>query len=153
MTTRRASGPSGSADSNGFRYRRRVQFAETDLAGVVHFSCFFRYMEEAEHALWRAAGLSIHPQASETLWPRVAASFDFRNPLFFEDEFDVTVRVDHVTTRTIQYAFVVTRGQSTIGSGAMTAACAHLKQGGGLKAVPVPPDVISRLRAASGQAA
>lgn len=42
-----------------FRYPRRVQFAETDLAGMVHFANFFRYMEEAEHALWRAAGMSI----------------------------------------------------------------------------------------------
>ena len=40
--------------SNVFRYRRRVQFAETDLAGIAHFACFFRYMEEAEHALWLA---------------------------------------------------------------------------------------------------
>ena len=38
--------------------RRRVQF-ETDMAGVVHFSWYFRYMEEAEHALWREAGLSM----------------------------------------------------------------------------------------------
>ena len=35
------------------RLRRRVHFYETDMAGFVHFSCFFRYMEEAEHALWR----------------------------------------------------------------------------------------------------
>ena len=42
----------------GFRYSRRVQFSETDLAGIAHFSAFFRFMEEAEHALWRAAGLS-----------------------------------------------------------------------------------------------
>ena len=48
-----------------FRLRRRVQFYETDAAGMVHFSWFFRYMEEAEHALWREAGLSIaqHPPA------------------------------------------------------------------------------------------
>ena len=43
------------------RLTRRVQFYETDAAGIVHFSWFFRYMEEAEHALWREAGLSIHP--------------------------------------------------------------------------------------------
>ena len=42
-----------------YRLRRRVQFYETDAAGIVHFSWFFRYMEEAEHALWREAGLSI----------------------------------------------------------------------------------------------
>ena len=39
-------------------YRRRVEFAETDAAGIVHFSVFFRYMEEAEHALWRNAGMA-----------------------------------------------------------------------------------------------
>ena len=44
-----------------YRLRRRVQFYETDAAGIVHFSWFFRYMEEAEHALWREAGLSIAP--------------------------------------------------------------------------------------------
>ena len=63
-----------------FRYRRLVQFAETDLAGVVHFSCFFRYMEEAEHALWRAAGLTIAPRDSDLGFPRVSASIDFLAP-------------------------------------------------------------------------
>ena len=42
---------------------RRVQFHETDLAGLVHFSIFFRYMEEAEHALWRAAGEKLNEGA------------------------------------------------------------------------------------------
>ena len=48
-----------------FVYKRRVQFAETDLAGIVHFSTIFRYMEEAEHALWRAAGLTIAERGSD----------------------------------------------------------------------------------------
>ena len=55
---------------------RRVQFHETDAAGLVHFSCFFRYMEEAEHALWWAAGLSIHPPGTEVGFPRRATSFE-----------------------------------------------------------------------------
>src|SRR5262245_24638607 len=71
-----------------YRLRRRVQFYETDVAGIVHFSWFFRYMEEAEHALWRQAGLRIHPDQSDIGWPRVAASFEFHRPLRFEDEFD-----------------------------------------------------------------
>ena len=75
-----------------YRFRRRVQFYETDVAGIVHFSWFYRYMEEAEHALWREAGLSIHPHDSEIGWPRVSASFDFHRALRFEDEFDVEVK-------------------------------------------------------------
>ena len=42
-----------------FVYHRRVQFPETDASGIVHFTNFFKYVEEAEHALWRAAGMSI----------------------------------------------------------------------------------------------
>ena len=76
-----------------FRYARRVQFGETDMAGIVHFSWMFRYMEEAEHAAWRAAALSIAEKKGELGWPRVAASFEFRSPLRFEDEFEVAVRL------------------------------------------------------------
>ena len=79
-----------------FRYRRRVEFAETDLAGIAHFAMLFRYMEEAEHALWRAAGLSIAKSGENVGWPRVAASLDFKAPLHFEDEFEVVVTIEKV---------------------------------------------------------
>ncbi|HCQ99158.1 MAG TPA: acyl-CoA thioesterase, partial [Acidobacteria bacterium] len=52
-----------------FRLARRVQFYETDTAGLVHFSVFFRYLEEAEHAMWRAAGLSIAPPGADIGFP------------------------------------------------------------------------------------
>ena len=62
--------PSTSSRWSEYRHRRRVQFHEVDGAGIVHFSWFFRYMEEAEHALWRAAGLSIAPPGSDVGFPR-----------------------------------------------------------------------------------
>ncbi len=83
-----------------FHYPRRVQFAETDVAGIAHFSGYFRYMEEAEHALWRAAGLSV--VAYDLHWPRVAAYCEYRQPLRFEDEIDVKVRAGFGRRR-IQY--------------------------------------------------
>jgi YbgC/YbaW family acyl-CoA thioester hydrolase len=94
-----------------FRYSRRVQFAETDLAGIVHFSWMFRYMEEAEHAAWRAAGLSIAERGGALGWPRVAASFEFRNPLHFEDEIEVIVRLAEVGSRSLQYEHTIVRGR------------------------------------------
>src|SRR5437870_6085696 len=87
-----------------YRFTRRVQFYETDVAGIVHFSWFYRYMEEAEHALWREAGLSIHPHDSDIGWPRVSASFEFHRALRFEDEFDVWLRIVEMTSRRIHYA-------------------------------------------------
>ena len=133
-----------------FRYRRRVQFGETDLAGIAHFSCYFRYMEEAEHALWRAAGLTIARAGDEIGWPRVAAAFEYKAPLRFEDEFEVAVRIATVSRRSIQYGFVVTRGSTPIGEGTMTAVAVRY---GPDRAVPieVPADVVARLRAAADQ--
>src|SRR5258708_37021383 len=105
-----------------FRLQRRVQFHETDAAGIVHFSWFFRYLEEAEHALWREAGLSIHPPDAEIGWPRVAASFEFRRPLRFEDEFEIQLRIADMTTRTMRYTGSIERGDTTSARGELTLA-------------------------------
>jgi acyl-CoA thioester hydrolase len=131
-----------------YRYRRQVQFAETDLAGIVHFSWYFRYMEEAEHALWRAAGLSIAPAEATYGWPRVAAAFDYKSPLRFEDEFDVGVRIAKVSRRTIQYGFTLRRDTTVLGHGLLTAACVTRAPDGALTAIEVPAGILDRLRGA-----
>jgi acyl-CoA thioester hydrolase len=106
-----------------FRIKRRVQFYETDLAGIVHFSCFFRYMEEAEHALWRHAGISIAPRCAEIGFPRVSAAFNYERPLRFEDEFEIHIRVVGITATTISYQCQLSAGETKIASGALTIAC------------------------------
>jgi YbgC/YbaW family acyl-CoA thioester hydrolase len=134
-----------------FHYRRRVQFAETDLAGIVHFACFFRYMEEAEHALWRAAGLTIARAGETTGWPRLAASFDYKAPLRFEDEFEVGIRIASVTRRSLQYEFTIDKDGVTVGIGTITTALVSRKPGEPMKALDLPDDVIAKLRAAAGE--
>ena len=136
----------------GFRYTRKVFFYETDLAGVVHFSCYFRYMEEAEHALWRAAGLTVDRAGASIGYPRVSATFDYKSPLFFEDELTIVARVHAVTQRTIKYSFVFTRGEAAIGIGWLTTACATRQEDGSMRSVEVPPGVVASLRSAAGQA-
>src|SRR5215203_2957257 len=135
------------------RLTRRVQFYETDAAGIVHFSWFFRYMEEAEHALWRAAGLSIHPGSSEIGWPRVAASFEFKRPLKFEDEFEVQLRIAEITRRTIRYACRIAQGEATIATGELTIACVRRVSGEAMKSVEIPPEIAARLQPAAGAGA
>src|SRR6478609_833946 len=133
-----------------FRYHRRVQFAETDMAGIVHFSMYFRYMEEAEHALWRAAGLKVDNIEKTGGWPRVSATFDYKSPLRFDDEFDIAVRIGHVTRRSFRYDFTFTRGEELLGNGSIVAVCSS-KESGRLRAVDVPQDMIARLKSAAGQ--
>jgi acyl-CoA thioester hydrolase len=124
-----------------FTYRRRVQFADTDAAGIVHFAMFYRYMEEAEHAMWREAGLSIEPRDAAIGWPRVAASFEFHRPLRFEDECDVRIAVTAVKSRTIEYACTIARNGEKIATGAMTIACVRKTPGQPMQSTEIPADV------------
>ncbi len=125
---------------------RRVQFSETDAAGIVHFSNFFRYFEDAEHALWREAGLSIHPGTSPIGWPRVAASCEFHRPLRFEQEFDITVQINEVTKRTIVYKGTITSNGERIATSSWTIACVNRFPDGTMKSVEIPSDVADRLK-------
>src|SRR5215471_10217042 len=105
------------------RLRRCVAFSETDAAGIVHFSTYFRFFEDAEHALWREAGLSIHPQQSEIGWPRVAASCEYRRPLRFEQEFEIAVAIAEITRRTIRYEGTITREGERVATATWKIAC------------------------------
>ena len=127
-----------------YRLKRRVQFYETDAAGIVHFSWFFRYMEEAEHAMWRAVGLSVAPPGSEIGWPRVSASFEFHRALRFEDEFDVHIKVAAIGEKSIRYSCELTRGTERLATGALTIVCVRREPGGIMRSVPIPGDIASR---------
>ena len=115
------------------------------MAGVVHFSWIPRYMEEAEHALWRAAGLSIVPADRSIGFPRVALSVEFTAPLFFENEFDVIVRITAISRRSISYSHAIMRGDTTIATGTMTAVCTQKKSDGTMEATVIPPAIRERL--------
>lgn len=130
----------------GVRVRRRVQFSDTDVAGIVHFSNFFRYFEDAEHELWRQAGLSVHPEQSPIGWPRVAASCEYHRALKFEQEFEIGVRISDMTRRTITYAGEITRNGERIATGSWKIACVNKLPDGTMKSADIPADVASRLK-------
>jgi 4-hydroxybenzoyl-CoA thioesterase/acyl-CoA thioester hydrolase len=127
-----------------YTIRRRVQFYETDAAGIVHFSWFFRYMEEAEHALWRENGLSIHPEQSEIGWPRVGAACEFHRALKFEQEFDVTIRVTEITRRTMSYVCEMTQDGQKIATGSLKIACVSKSAGAAMRSTEIPADIAAR---------
>src|SRR5688572_10828200 len=103
-------------------------------------------MEEAEHALWRENGLSISPPEPTHGWPRVAASFDYRRPLRFEDEFEVHLRVDQVTTRSLKYACRVECRGDVVAEGGMTIVCVERAADHTMRAVPIPEPIAALFR-------
>ena len=131
------------------RLKRRVQFYETDMAGIVHFSCYFRYLEEAEHAMWRAAGLSI-ADGSGIGWPRIAASFEYLRPLKFDDEFEVHLRIVGKDARTIRYAGVITSGETRIATGTLVVKCVTNRPGEPMRGANIPPEIDALFQVAPG---
>ena len=129
-----------------YRHRRRVQFYETDLVGIVHFAWYLRYMEEAEHALWRSAGLRIAAPDALVTFPRVSASVEYHAPLRFEEEIDILIRVDALTRRSIRYATTIMRGDTKIATGTHTVVCVRTGPGP-MEAVEIPADIVARLSA------
>jgi YbgC/YbaW family acyl-CoA thioester hydrolase len=138
--------------ANEFRYRRRVEFPETDLAGIVHFSNYFRYMEAAEHAFFRSLDLSIHQERDGRIvgWPRVAAECSYLRPLKFEDEFEIHLIVRQKNHRSLTYDFWFSddRGRQ-IAKGSIKVACVDYDpETGKMKSIPIPDYISEKIEAA-----
>lgn len=129
-----------------FRLTRRVAFSETDAAGIVHFSHFFRYMEDAEHAMLRDLGLSVHQNIGDDVagFPRVSAACDYKKPLRFEEVFTVDVFVAAKTGKAVTYGFTFRKGDETepIATGTLKVVYAIKPAGAGrFKAAKLPPQI------------
>src|SRR5919197_4687029 len=99
-----------------FRTTRRVEFADTDMAGIVHFANFFRYMEAAEVEFLRSLGLSVAMAYGEEKlgFPRVAASCDYLRPARFQDLLDVAVTIQKIGRKSVTYGFEFTKGDEVV---------------------------------------
>jgi acyl-CoA thioesterase FadM len=97
--------------------------------------------------MWRAAGLTIAQRGSDLGWPRLGAALEFRNPLRFEEEFEVWVRVASLKTRTIEYEFTIVRGRTVIAVGTMTSVCVRKHPDGTMKAIEIPAEIAQKLDA------
>lgn len=137
-----------------FHATRRVEFSETDLAGIVHFSNFFRYMETVEHAFWRALGTSVvMTQYTPPLGlPRVHASCDYRRPLRFEDVFEMHLKVLEKKPRLIRFQIDFRRLEpgpaEDIAIGRLTVVCVAKGADGVMRAVAFPDEIACQIAVA-----
>src|SRR5690606_23055668 len=104
-----------------FHTTRLVEFSDTDIAGIMHFAAFFRYMESAEHELLRSVGLSVHSTSGgETIsFPRVAASCNFSSPARCEDTLDIEIAVKRLGNKSVTYQFLIRHDGREVANGEM----------------------------------
>jgi YbgC/YbaW family acyl-CoA thioester hydrolase len=136
-----------------FKIVRRVEFAETDMAGIVHYSNFFRYMEAAEAAFFRSLGLSIVTRQLEPPlgWPRVHAECDYKKPLRFEDEFEVQLLVAKKKSKSLTYVFVFRKLNDSqpveVARGSVIVVCVTHRKGK-MKAARIPKVIANQIQVA-----
>jgi YbgC/YbaW family acyl-CoA thioester hydrolase len=137
-----------------FKARRRVEFSDTDMAGIMHFSNFFRFIETAEHDFFRSLGFSIweknrHPRIG---WPRVHASCDYHKPLRFEDLVEIHLLVAEKRSKAITYQVRFRRlsGEASeeVARGRLTIVCVSHGTDGTMKATAIPEEIASRIEVA-----
>jgi len=127
-----------------FHATRRIEFVDTDMAGIVHFSNFFRFMEATETAFLRSRGLSV-----ATMWeghpigfPRVAASCDYRRPVRFQDVLDIFLHIERLGTRSVTWGFEFRLRDEVVAVGQVTAVCCKAPQHGKpLESIPIPDGI------------
>ena len=133
-----------------FKLVRRVEFFETDMVGIVHYSNFFRYMEAAEHAFFRSLGISVVTRQVDPPvgWPRVHADCDYRQPLHFEDEIEIQLLVSEKKAKSLSYVFRFVKLNASppveVARGSLTVVCV-LHQGGKMRAATIPKAIADKI--------
>ena len=135
-----------------FTHRRLVEFADTDLAGIVHFANFLRYVESAEHAFFRSLGFRVHTTTTDGQegWPRLELSCRFLKPARFEETLEICLHIDEIRTSSLRYTFAIfTAGDASrapLATGTFTIIHVALDpHGHGMRKSPIPPDLRQQL--------
>lgn len=129
-----------------FKMTRRVTFAETDLAGVMHFSNYYRWMEEIEHAWFRSLGMSVvQDQGGVTYsWPRVITSCEYFAPARFEDELELHLVISGLSDKSMTYEVTFSRGADKVARARTKAVCCVMKDGQ-FTSTPIPAFIREKL--------
>jgi len=131
---------------------RRVVFHETDMAGIVHFTNLFRYVEEAEAGLFRSLGLGplerIWGAGPEGLgWVRRKAEMEFLAPARLDQELEVHVWVAAVSSRGLHLGARIGLEGRTIARGRIETVCVR-QNPAGPKACAIPEELLAGLEVA-----
>lgn len=128
-----------------FKTQRKIEFADTDLGGIVHFSRYFVFMETAEHQFLNALGTSVHTVVDGKAigWPRVKVSCEYEGPARYGDTLDITVRVLRKGASSMTYEIEFEIDGRRIARGESTSVCCEM--GPNMRSVPIPDALAARI--------
>jgi acyl-CoA thioester hydrolase len=129
-----------------FKTTVRVTWADTDAAGVVHFSRFFVFFERAEEEFYRSVGLSFKALRDKGLWlPRVEAFCQYKKPARFEDILEVELTLEELREKSAKLGFIVTNEETAelLANGYFVVVAADKNTG---RATQIPKEFADKLK-------
>lgn len=134
-----------------FRTTRRVEFADTDMGNLVHFSRFFVFMETAEHEFLKSLGTTVHfERDGRTIgWPRLEARCQYLSPARYGDELDILLTVRRKGRRSMTYDFVFRLEERIVARGRIASICCLLDGPEGLEPIEIPASIADRIEEAA----
>jgi acyl-CoA thioester hydrolase len=97
--------------------RRRIEWIDTDAAGIYHWTTALRLVEAAEAAMHTQLGI-VDRTFGRT--PRVSVDANFRRPLRFNDITETRLAVERVGRTSLDYRFLLTGPAGTAVDGWLT---------------------------------
>jgi YbgC/YbaW family acyl-CoA thioester hydrolase len=138
-----------------FTTTKKIEFSETDMAGLVHFSNYFRYMEVAERDFFDSLGLNLIQSAPNDLvgYPRTRAECKFSAPLRFGDTVKIHLAIKAIKDRSIDYQFRLFKldrkgEESAVAKGHITTIYTELTEDGNLQSRPLPQALLDKIEEA-----
>jgi len=130
-----------------FQTKRRVEFCDTDMAGIVHFANFFRFMESAEVDFLQSLGLSVRMEweGQHIGFPRVSASCNYLSPARFEDVLEIHVSLEKLGKKSATYLFEFFNNGTPIATGIVTSVCCTITDEHGLQSMEIPETLRKKL--------
>jgi acyl-CoA thioester hydrolase len=119
--------------------RRRIEWMDTDAAGIYHWTTVFRLAEAAEAAMHTALGI---PNETFGASPRVAVSATFTRPLRFNDPVEVELAVESIGRSSLVYRLAIASEGEPAAEGSLTIVFIDRSTG---RAAPWPPAIRERL--------
>ncbi|WP_026911681.1 acyl-CoA thioesterase [Patulibacter minatonensis] len=110
--------------TTSFTHRLRVRFVECDMHGMVFNGHYAAFMDVAFTEFWRERAGSYAAFSGTGLATAVAdLRVRFRSPAFFDDELDIAVTTESMSTTSMTTTYRFTRGEDLIAEGELRHVC------------------------------
>ncbi|MEM7314540.1 MAG: thioesterase family protein [Planctomycetota bacterium] len=134
--------------SVGFKTRRMVQFVDTDMAGIAHFTNYLRYLEEAEHEFLRSVDLSVvmYDDRGSYGFPKMSVQCDYKQPVRHEQWLDIELEISTDDDKSIDYRGQFFLDGKLVAKGAIKVACCRFPPNDFPYPIPIPDHILKVLK-------